>query len=206
LQCVPRRPHLGYRSDAFHRRPPGTSTLVSEPGARLPRIVRLAAVSSQRDGSAFFVSREPPTFDGHHDLDRLDRPGDARGPRYPIRACRSTSTASATVETRELTFRDLPRVFMPEQLALCKKKRALNALFLSTTGPQSFPQLSTTCSHTLIFPGDPHEIGSRAVVHVTDIGAFDTKQPRLNLRHSSAFDLRSAQTPRGPPRQGKAWA
>jgi hypothetical protein len=84
LQCVPRRPHLGYRPDAFHRRPPGTPIPVSESGARLPRIVRLAAVSSQRDGSAFFASREPPTFDGHHDLDRLDRPSDARGPRYPI--------------------------------------------------------------------------------------------------------------------------
>lgn len=68
LQHAPRRAHLGYGSDAFHRRPPGTAKPVSEPEPRLSRIVRPAAVSSQRDGDAFFASREPPTFDGHHDL------------------------------------------------------------------------------------------------------------------------------------------
>jgi hypothetical protein len=30
LQRTPRRAHLGYRSDAFHRQPPGTATLISE--------------------------------------------------------------------------------------------------------------------------------------------------------------------------------
>jgi hypothetical protein len=42
--------------------------------------------------------------------------------------------ASTTVKARELTYRDLPRVFMHLCLTHCKNKTLLNALFFVHSG------------------------------------------------------------------------
>ncbi len=73
--------------------------------------------------------------------EKLDRPDDDSD-LAPLPSCadRSARMASTTVKARELTYRDLPRVFMHPRAVHCKNKMPINAIFFVHSDR---PKLST---------------------------------------------------------------